>query len=59
MEVQEGSGLSCTVQSLHSEMSHLIGRHSAVELRPPPYLRLKVLNRTFAKRIFTTKPKED
>ena len=41
MEVQEGSGLSCTVQSLHSEMSHLIGRHSAVQLRPPPYIWLQ------------------
>ena len=36
MEVQQGSGLSCTVQSLLSEKSHLIGHHSAVLLWPPP-----------------------
>ena len=38
MEVQQGSGLSCTVQSLLSEKSHLIGQHSAVQLRPAPYI---------------------
>ena len=48
MEVQEGSGLSCTVQSLHSEMSHLIGRHSAVQLWTPPlYMSPRIFLATF------------
>ena len=30
--------LVCTVLGLVSETSHLIGRHSAVQLKPPPYI---------------------
>ena len=33
MDSQSGCGLSCTVQSLLCETSHLIGRHSAVQLK--------------------------
>ena len=33
MDSQYGCGLSCTVLSLLSETSYLIGRHSAVQLR--------------------------
>ena len=31
----------CAVLSLLSETSYLIGQHSAVQLRPPPYIRLQ------------------
>ena len=36
MDAQQGCGLSCTLLSLHSESSHLIGQHSAVQPRLPP-----------------------
>ena len=38
MNAQLGCGLSCVVQSLLSESSHLIGQQSAVQLRQPPYI---------------------
>ena len=43
MDAQLGCGLSCVVQSLLSESSHLIGQQSAVQLRQPPYTRLQGL----------------
>ena len=38
MDAQYACGLICAVLSLFSETSHLIGQHSAVQLRPPPYI---------------------
>ena len=38
--LSKGCGLNCAIQSLISESIHLIGigPHSAVQLRPPPYI---------------------
>ena len=41
MEVQKGSGLSCTVQSLLSKTSQLIGQYSVGKLRTPSYIGLQ------------------
>ena len=38
LDTQKGCGLSCAVQSLLSEPSHLIGQHSAGQLRPLAWL---------------------
>ena len=38
MDDQLGCGLSCAVLSLLCETSHIIGQHSAVQLRQPPYI---------------------
>ena len=35
--VRRWSQLSCKVLSLLSELSHPIGRHSALQLKPPPF----------------------
>ena len=37
-----GRGLSCTVQSLHSDLSHLIGRHSVMQLKPGAWFFLEM-----------------